>query len=152
MAASASTPRRPTPPVDRCMSANGNNPLARSASFSFVDILSAFTVLRPQHCHHHGLSHLPSLSGQSACHTQPPTTQQAATLCSKSFLHSSDVLLNIDQPSSCCLLTPRFVSRFQKSKAATFSKTRISYEAIGEKLGPIHQILVLSKLSVLNFS
>ena len=40
MAGSASTPPPPTRPVDRCMSANGNNPLANF--FSFVDIFVSF--------------------------------------------------------------------------------------------------------------
>jgi len=63
------------------------------------------------------------------------------------------ILLNIDQPiqllafdASTCVK----ISKVKKKKRFQKSKTRI--KAIGEKLGPIRQILVLSKLSVLNFS
>lgn len=134
------------------MSVNGNNqpPLA---SFSSVeDILSAFTVLRPQHCHHHGLSHLPFylvnlpaiLSPLNITNQQPPLAQ--SLFCIQ--LSSCSILINI---SSCCLLTPRPLSRFQKSKAVTFSLTRISYQPSETNWVQFTKTLVLSKLSVLNF-
>ena len=63
-------------------------------------------------------------------------------------LSSCSILINI---SSCCLLTPRPLSRFQKSKAVTFSITRISYQPSETNWVQFTKTLVLSKLSVLNF-